>query len=122
MKLFARAFYVAQQLDVVERIHLPLFTAVVVVQKKLDSEIELANFFAKYGVDKAAFSKAFKSAAVTSQVEQSEALVNSYDLASVPQIVVNGKYRIDPMRADGRAEMLAVVNFLVEKERASLNK
>ncbi|HIF94122.1 MAG: peptidylprolyl isomerase [Myxococcales bacterium] len=122
MKLFARAFYVAQQLDVVEQIHLPLFTAVVVVQKKLNNEMDLANFFAKYGVDKAAFSKAFKSTAVTSQVKQSETLVKSYNLASVPQIVVNGKYRIDPMRAGGRAEMLAVVNFLVEKERASLKK
>lgn len=122
MKLFARAFYAAQQLGVAETIHLPLFTAVVVVQKKLSNETDLANFFAKYGVDKAAFSKAFKSTAVTSQVEQSETLVKSYDLASVPQIVVNGKYRIDPMRAGGRAEMLDVVNFLVEKERASLKK
>ncbi|MDE0874463.1 MAG: peptidylprolyl isomerase [Acidimicrobiales bacterium] len=122
MKLFARAFYVAQQLDVVEKIHLPLFTAVVVVQKKLNSEMDLAIFFEKYGVDKAAFSKAFKSTAITSQVKQSETLVKSYNLASVPQIVVNGKYRIDPMRAGGRAEMLAVVNFLVEKERASLKK
>lgn len=122
MKLYARAFYVAQELDVAETIHLPLFTAIVVVQKKLSNESDLADFFAKYGVDKAAFTKAFNSTAVASQVEQAEALVNNYKLASVPQIVVNGKYRIDPMRAGGRAEMLAVVDFLVEKERALLDK
>jgi thiol:disulfide interchange protein DsbA len=122
MKLYARAFYVAQQLDVAETIHLPLFTAIVVLQKKLSNESDLADFFAKYDVDKAAFAKAFNSTAVANQVKQSEALVGSYNLASVPQIVVNGKYRIDPMRAGGRAEMLAVVDFLVEKERASPNK
>ena len=121
MKLYARAFYVAQQLEVAETIHLPLFTAIVVLQKKLSSESELADFFAKYDVDRAAFTKAFHSTAVTSQVERAEALVNNYKLGSVPQIVVNGKYRIDPMRAGGRAEMLAVVDFLVEKERALLD-
>ena len=122
MKLYARAFYAAQQLDVAERIHFPLFTAIVVVQKKLSTEGELADFFAKYDVDRSAFTKAFNSTAVASQVEQAEALVDNYKLASVPQIVVNGKFRIDPMRAGGRAEMLAVVDFLVEKERALLGR
>jgi thiol:disulfide interchange protein DsbA len=122
MKLYARAFYAIQELNVAEKMHFPLFTAIVIEQKTLSNESELADFFATYGVDKKAFVKAFNSVSVENQVKQAEARVRSYHLASVPEIVVNGKYRIDPMRAGGRAQMLAVVDFLVNKERAMLKK
>lgn len=53
-------------------------------------------------------------------VEQVEALTRAYNLGGVPEFVVNGQYRVDPMRAGGRARMLEVVSFLVEKEPARL--
>ncbi|MEE8059610.1 MAG: thiol:disulfide interchange protein DsbA/DsbL [Pseudomonadales bacterium] len=122
MALYARAFYAAQALNITEKIHLPLFTAIVVDQKRLSNQSELADFFAHYGVDKKAFDKAFHSFATESQVKQAEARARSYHLASVPEIIINGKYRIDPMRAGGRQQMFAVVDFLVDKERALLKK
>ena len=122
MKLYARAFYTAQELNVTRKIHLPLFTAIVVRQQKLSNEGELADFFAGHGVDKKTFSEVFNSSTVETQVEQAAERVRSYRLGSVPQIVVNGKYRIDAARAGGRSQMLAVVDFLVKKERAMLDK
>ena len=47
--------------------------------------------------------------------------MRSYKPAGAPEIIVNGKYRVDRMRAGGQVEMLAVVDFLVAKERANLN-
>ncbi len=120
MKLFAQAFYTAQELKVMEKIHHPLFTALVVEQKNIRNKIDLANFFAQHGVDEKDFNTAFNSIAVESQVKQAEAMVRSYKPVGAPEVIVNGKYRVDRMRAGGQARMLAVVDFLVAKERESL--
>lgn len=117
MKVFARAFYAAHELNVAKKIHLPLFTAIVIEQIKISQENELADFFAKFGVDKKAFSKAYNSIETEYQVKLAEIRVRSYKPAGVPEIIVNGKYRIDRMRAGGQKEMLAVIDFLVNKER-----
>jgi thiol:disulfide interchange protein DsbA len=122
MRLYARTFYTAEMLKVAETMHLPLFTAILLEQKQLSNESELAGFFVKHGVDKKDFTKAYNSSTVEKQVKQAEVRVRRYKLASVPEIVVNGKYRVDPMRAGGRTQMLAVVDFLVNKERALLKK
>lgn len=121
MKLFAQAFYAADELNITDKIHFPLFTAVVIEQQSIRNETDMINFFAKQGVDEAAFTEAFNSMAVESQVKQAETRVREYKPAGAPEIVVNGKYRVDRMRAGGQEEMLAVVDFLVAKERENLN-
>ncbi len=42
--------------------------------------------------------------------------IKFYKPVGVPEIVVIGKYRIDCMRASGMKEMLAVAEFMVNKE------
>ena len=122
MKLLAQAFYTAQELNVVEKIHLPLFSKVVLEQQSVRNESDLAKLFENHGVDKKDFLQVFNSKNVAQKVQQAEQRVNNYKPVGVPEIVVNGKYRIGRMRAGGQAEMLAVVDFLIEKERATLNK
>ena len=122
MKLLAQAFYTAEELNVAEKIHLPLFSKVVLEQQSVRNESDLANLFEKYGVDKKDFTLAFNSESVINQVVQAEQRVADYKPVGVPEIVINGKYRIGRMRAGGQAEMLAVANFLIKKERARLNK
>jgi cyclophilin family peptidyl-prolyl cis-trans isomerase len=122
MKLYARAFYAAYALGVAERIHLPLFKAIVVEHRNIRNEDDLATFFAEYGVTKEAFAEAFNLKAVEEKVMQAEERVRNYKPVGVPEIVVNGKYRVDRMHAGGLAEMLAVADYLVEKERAGLKE
>lgn len=122
MKLFAKAFYTARELSLSEKIHLPLFSAIVIEQKNLRSESDLADFFAKHGVDKEVFSQTFKSTTVENQAKQAEARTQGYKPVGVPEIIVNGKYRVDRMRAGGMKEMLAVADFLISKEQALLKK
>jgi len=121
MELYARAFHTAKQLGVAEAVHRRLFAAIVAEHRQLDDEHSLAEFFAEQGVDAKAFSEAWSSAAVSKEVAAAAGRTRSYNLASVPEIVVNGKYRVDPMRAGGRVRMLEVVDHLVERERALLN-
>jgi thiol:disulfide interchange protein DsbA len=122
MKLYAKAFYTIDELDVAEKIHFPLFTAIEIEQKSIRNESDLANFFASYGVGKKAFTETFNSTVVEDQVRQAEERVRSYKPAGVPEVVVNGKYRVDRMRAGGQKAMLEVIDYLVEKERAALKK
>ncbi len=121
MKLYAKTFYAAQQLGVRERVHIPLFNAIVVEQKKLSNAEEVANFFATLNVDKNEFAKQLNSPAVNKLMLLSEIKTRHYQLASVPEIVVNGKYRVDPMRAGGQKKMFAIVDYLIEKERKRLS-
>jgi peptidyl-prolyl cis-trans isomerase A (cyclophilin A) len=120
MELYARAFHTAKQLGVAEAVHHRLFAAIVAEHRQLDDEHSLAGFFAEQGVDEKAFSQAWSSPAVSKAVTAAAARTRSYNLASVPEIVVNGKYRVDPMRAGGRVRMLEVVDHLVERERTLL--
>ena len=120
MKFYAQAFYAADELNVLDQIHLPLFFAIAIEQKRLSSTKDLAGFLAEYGVDKKTFALAIKSTTVENLAKQAEARVNSYTPIGVPEIIVNGKYRIDRMRAGGMSEMLAVVDFLIKKERGIL--
>jgi thiol:disulfide interchange protein DsbA len=122
MELFARAFYVAQDLNVEQKIHLPLFSAIAVEHKLISNETELANFFAKFNVDKKAFIKAYKSKKVVDQVEQAKIRVENYKPVGVPELVINGKYRVDRMHAGGLKEMLEVAEFLINNERKMKSK
>jgi len=118
MKLLARAFYTEDELNVRERIHEALFKAIVIDQVKIENESDLAEFFGRYGVDANTFATAFHSKQVTRKVEQAEARVKVYNPVGVPEVIVNGKYRVDRMRAGGLPQMLAVLDYLVKKERA----
>ncbi|MFD2231599.1 thiol:disulfide interchange protein DsbA/DsbL [Alkalimarinus sediminis] len=121
-RIHAQAFYAAEVLGVQEKMHQPLFDAIVRDRKPLSSETELARFFAGFGVNEQDFKKAFNSFSVKSKVEQANARGRSYRATGVPALIVNGKYRISAAEAGGHENMIKVADFLIEKERASLSK
>lgn len=120
MGLHAQAFYTAQALGVLDKLHEPLFAALNVEPKvKLNDESSIQKFFAKYGVDKADFSKAFNSFGVASQVKQADARARSTGIEGTPELLVNGKYRISSRLGGGQStsQMLQVADFLIDQER-----
>ncbi len=119
MKLHARAFFTAKALGVLDQVHEPLFTTLVVERKRLDSADKIEDLFAKHGVDREKFRDTFNSFGVNSQVTQAGARARSYKITGTPELVVNGKYRVAAGMAGGQAEMLEVADFLVKKERAA---
>lgn len=120
MKLHAKAFFTANALAVTEKVHIPLFTTLVVERKRLSNKSQIEDLFADYGVDRAKFGKMFDSFSVNSLVNQADARARSYKVSGTPELVVNGKYRVGAKKAGGQAQMLEVVDFLVAKERALL--
>ncbi|MGI9286410.1 MAG: thiol:disulfide interchange protein DsbA/DsbL [Pseudomonadales bacterium] len=116
----AKAFYAAKTLGILDKMHMPLFEALNVERRKLATERELADFFAEHGVDADKFKKAYNSFSVTSGVRLADSRARSYKITGTPEIVVNGKYRVDAKMAGGQQQMLDITDFLIAKERASL--
>jgi len=112
----ARAFYTAEALGVLDKIHEPLMQAIHVKKQPLNTKAQLAQFFAEQGVDKKDFEEAFNSFQVDTEVRRSQKLVRSYRVGSVPTIVVNGKYIVDSALAGSPDKIFEVVNYLIDKE------
>jgi len=119
MEVHARAFYTAEALGVLDKLHAPLFSALNVEHKKLKDQQELAAFFANYEVDTETFDKAFNSFSVKGRVRQADARARGFKITGTPELVVAGKYRISGRMAGSQAEMLKVADYLIKRERAA---
>ncbi|AGG87431.1 MULTISPECIES: thiol:disulfide interchange protein DsbA/DsbL [Rhodanobacter] len=113
---YARAYYAAKQLGVVERTHLKLFDAKFAQHYPVNSLDELADFYAHEGVDRAAFMRLATSAEATAKLKEDLALIQRWQVDGTPTIVVNGKYRVITMHSFD--EMVAVTQWLVKRELA----
>ncbi len=112
----ARAFYAAEQLGVLDKIHTPLFDAMQVKKRKLDSEDELAEFFVEQGVPKEAFLKAYRSFAVDVKMRRAVEMGKRYGVDGVPSFIVNGKYRTSATQTGGIEKLFEVLDYLVAEE------
>lgn len=121
MQIHAQAYYAAAQLEVVDQVHEPIFDAIHQRGNRLMNENQLATLFADNGVDEEAFRDAFNSFSVRTRVNQAERLMSQYQIQATPSVVVNGKYLVSTSEAvPTHQQLLAVVDFLVEQERAAM--
>jgi len=117
--LHARAFYTAETLGILDKIHKPLFDAIHVEKRYLFSEDALMQFFQEFGVSNEDFRNTFHSFAVDSKVRRARQMSKRYMAMGTPAVVVNGKYLTGPGMAKGFDNLIKVVDFLVAKESAS---
>jgi thiol:disulfide interchange protein DsbA len=111
---FARAFYAAKQLGVLDRTHMQLFDAKFVQHFPINTLDELADFYASQGVDRAEFMRVATSPQTTEQMKSDLALIQKWQVDGTPSIVVDGKYRVAAVHSYD--EMAAVTKWLVERE------
>ena len=122
MEVYARAYYSAQALKVLDKVHMPIFEAIHLRKEAVRSEQDMAKFFVAAGIDSVKFSQVFNSFGMTSMVNQGKARMRGYRTQGTPEMVVNGKYRISSRMTGGFAGMLKVADFLIAKERAAKAK
>ncbi len=118
LQTHARAFYTAEALGLIAELHTPLFREIHDNRNFLDSQEALAEFFGRYGVETDAFNAAFESFAVNMHINRADELSRRYRIASVPTVIVNGKYTTDATKAGGYEELMEVIDELVAMERA----
>ena len=116
MIFMARAFYAAEVLGIVDKIHQPLFDAIHKYRRQLNSEQALAGFFEEHGVSEKDFLQAFRSSYVADKVRKARMMGKGYGIAGAPTIVINGKYRVDSSMVVSPEELISVIDFLVNKE------
>jgi thiol:disulfide interchange protein DsbA len=112
----AKAFFTAEALGVVEKVHADFFDAIQNKRQALESEDDLAKFFAAHGVKEAEFRQAYKSFAVDAKMRQAEGMAARYGVTGTPTLVVNGKYLVGPGKAKSFPRMIEITNALIKLE------
>ena len=119
MRMHAKAYFIAEVLDVKATMHPVIFDAMHVQRKRLTSRLELRDLFEDNGVDPEQFDKAFESFGVDSQVRQADSRARSAKISGTPSLMVAGKYLIETRAAGSQTNMLEIARFLVDKELAA---
>ena len=117
---FARAYYAAKQLGVVDRTHLQLFKQKFDEHYPINSMNELADFYAREGVDRAKFLSIATSPEVTAKMKSDLALIQQWGVDGTPTLVVDGKYRVTAVHT--QEEMAAVALWLAKRELSAQQK
>lgn len=117
-KTHSRAFYAAELLGVVDKVHRPLFDAIHKEQRRLNSEDALVDFVAELGIDKEAFREAMDSFAVDTRVRRASELARAHQVTGTPTVTINGKYKTSGTLAGSYPAMVRVIRELVDQETA----
>lgn len=115
-EILARAYYTAEVLGVVEKVHTPIFETIHEKRNRLDSEAAIMAIFKQYGVSETDFKRAFRSFAVETKIRRARDMGRRYQAQGVPAIIVNGKYRVSASSAGGNAKVFKVVDQLIKQE------
>lgn len=120
MTTHAQIYYAAEALGVLNETHNAAFDEIHQRGNYLQTEEQVKEFFVSKGVNPVDFDRTWSSFTVTSAVKRAESRMSEYGVQGVPNMVVNGKYRVSVGKGvSTQADMLKVIDFLVEKERTN---
>lgn len=113
-----KAFYTAEALGVLDKLHPALFEAIHKHKLKLDNEDAIAAIFVQNGVKEKDFRNTFNGFHIANLMRRSDQLTQAYKVTGVPSLAVAGKYWINPNMGRGYDGMLEVAEALVKRELA----
>ncbi|HEY4974922.1 MAG TPA: thiol:disulfide interchange protein DsbA/DsbL [Steroidobacteraceae bacterium] len=134
--MFQRAYLAAKEMGIDKRTHDAMFDAVwksgeLAVydpatqrpKRPAPTIADAARFYAQAaGVKPDAFIATASSFGVEVRIKQAEELIRNYGISVTPSIVVNGKYRLDPVSAGGYDQTIELVKWLVSQEGPAASK
>ena len=112
----AKAYFTAEALGVVDKVHADFFDAIQNKKETLDTEEALAKFFTAHGVNETQFHDAYNSFVVDAKMRQAPLMAARYGLTGVPAIIINGKYKTNGALAGSHEKMIEVMNKLIKQE------
>ena len=71
-------------------------------------------FATQNGIGASAFESAYNSFDVNTQLQQAEQITQTYEVESVPTVIIDGRYRTDPAKAGGESQLIALIDFLAK--------
>jgi len=118
MEVHARIYYTAEEMGVLDTVHQGVFNAIHLDRKQLKDANEVADLFATFDIDKDTVIKTFNSGKVTEELKADYEKVKDYKITGTPQLIVDGRYRVEANQSLSQNDMFNVVNFLVDQVRA----
>ena len=116
----ARAYYTLHILGKDHELHNAIFTAMHNENRSLNTREELAKFFGEHGVEKADFDSTYDSFTVDAMTRESEVMPRRWGVQGTPSVIVNGRYLISARTAGSYADMIKVLEILVEREHQAM--
>jgi len=119
----ARLFYTIDKLGRREELHPLVFREIHINGNGLfdpdadKTEAMQRDFVTSHGVNATDFTNAYRSLEVAGSLRRAEDLTRRYHAASVPWIVVNGKYTTDIDHAGNEEALMELINDLAASER-----
>jgi thiol:disulfide interchange protein DsbA len=116
--VFARGFYTAKSMGLLDKTHQAMFDAIYRDHVPMQNIDQVADFYAQNGADKQTFLSTAQSFVVEGQLEQIRSREMAYGVDSTPTLIVNGKYRISAERDAGVGfdQMVEIAQYLVAEE------
>ncbi|PIQ49937.1 MAG: hypothetical protein COW03_02835 [Cytophagales bacterium CG12_big_fil_rev_8_21_14_0_65_40_12] len=99
-----------------EEIKLYFFNQVHIQSRKIDDVATMKTLFIEKGITKEAIDKYFSDPKITAKAEKMAKEWELKQITNVPTLVVNGKYKVIMNSVKNMEEMMALVNYLVDKK------
>ncbi|MBU6199433.1 MAG: thioredoxin domain-containing protein [Xanthomonadaceae bacterium] len=119
---YARAFYTAQSMGLVDKTHQALFDAIHRDHEPLRTIQDLANlFYANYGASPGEFLSTATSFVIEGELAAGNQKVRDWQVDATPTLIIDGKYRVtaNPERGIGFQQMVTIALQLVDQELAA---
>ncbi|MFK8010685.1 MAG: thiol:disulfide interchange protein DsbA/DsbL [Marinicellaceae bacterium] len=121
-EIYAKAYYTAETMGIIEKTHQPLFDAIHKERKNFRTIEQLADWFeSKFSVDRATFLSTANSFMIDSKVRQSNNMMRKMQVTSTPTVIVNGKYKPNVKELGTITSMLDMVSYLSDLESKEMN-
>ncbi|NOR69731.1 MAG: thioredoxin domain-containing protein [Methylomarinum sp.] len=112
----AKAYYIAQELGLLDKLHTVLFEKIHKQGKQYYNDYTLMEFFINQGVERSDFIQANNSTTVAEKLNNARVMTVKYGLRGVPAVIINGKYKTAPFYTRTQEEMFEVLDSLIEQE------
>jgi thiol:disulfide interchange protein DsbA len=114
---FAKLFYTLEAMGQLARLHWPVYDNFHFDGIKLNEEAAMLDWVSRNGIDKQAFSSAYRSPEIQAKLAAAHEMTLNYEIKSVSSIVIDGKFVTSARMAGGTRELMQVVDQLVELAR-----
>ena len=116
---YARAYYIAEDLGILEKVHALIFRAIYVNKQPMGQKRLLKRMFTGVAeVESEKFEEVWASDRIPKKVQNAVIEMRDLGVSASPTIVVAKKYLITPETAGDLGFMFDVVDFLVKKLKA----
>lgn len=128
-----RAYFTAQVLGVADKANDAMYAAVwntrelsalkpggesLKPREALPTIADMAKFYAGFGVDPNEFVAIASSFTINTKMKRADELVKAYGVEGTPTLIIDGKYRVNPLKLGDMSKSIALTQWLVAKEAA----